>query len=57
MFLDQFIALTDKQPKDWTSLDIQRYVDYGKAQAAAGTTLKRYERLPDTSEVNPPSGP
>jgi hypothetical protein len=30
-FLDQFISQTGKQPTDWTSQDIQKYLDYVKA--------------------------
>jgi hypothetical protein len=30
--LDQFITQTVKQPADWTSQDIQKYLAYVKAQ-------------------------
>jgi len=28
--LDQFISQTSKQPADWTSQDIRKYLDYVK---------------------------
>jgi hypothetical protein len=30
--LDQFIKQTGKQPVEWTSLDIQKYLNYVKAE-------------------------
>lgn len=38
--LDQFISQTDKQPADWTSQDIQKYLDYVKAQVTDATSSK-----------------
>jgi hypothetical protein len=32
--LDQFISQTGKQPADWTSQDMQQYMDYIKTRAA-----------------------
>lgn len=41
--LDQFISQTGKQPPDWTSQDIQKYLDYVKAHVTEATVLKRYD--------------
>jgi hypothetical protein len=40
ILLDQFIAQTGKQPANWTSQDIQVYLDYIKASATEITALK-----------------
>jgi len=37
--LDQFISQTGRQPPDWTSQDIQSYLDYVKARVTEGTVL------------------
>ena len=39
--LDQFISQIGKQPADWTSQDMQIYLDYVKTQV---TELKRVKR-------------
>ena len=39
--LDQFISQTGRQPTDWTSRDIQKYLDYIKAHVTDVTELKR----------------
>lgn len=41
--LDQFIAETGRQPANWTSQDIQKYLLYVEKQAAETDALKRYE--------------
>ena len=42
-FLDQFISRTGRQPAEWTSQDIQNYVNYVKAQVTDGTGGNRYD--------------
>lgn len=42
-FLDQFISQTGKQPVDWTSQDIQKYLEYVKAHVAEGTLSTGYD--------------
>ncbi len=39
--LDQFISQTGKQPADWTSQDMQIYMDYVKTQVTEVTVSKR----------------
>jgi hypothetical protein len=39
--LDQFISQTGKQPTDWTSQDIQKYLNYVKAQVTKVAVSKR----------------
>jgi hypothetical protein len=47
ILLDKFIARTGKRPPDWTSQDIQNYLDYVKAHVTDVTLLKRHNnRLP-----------
>jgi len=41
--LERFISQTGKQPVDWTSQDIQKYLDYVKAHVTDRTVLKRYD--------------
>jgi hypothetical protein len=41
--LDRFISQTGKQPVDWTSQDIQKYLDYVKTHVTKVTVLKRYD--------------
>jgi len=41
-FLNQFIVRTGRQPAEWTSQDIQNYVNYVQAQVADGTVGNRY---------------
>ena len=41
--LDQFITQTGKQPSDWTSDDMQQYLDYVKAQVTEATVSKRHD--------------
>ena len=38
--LDQFISQTGKHPADWTSHDIQKYLDYVKTHVTAGYSAK-----------------
>ena len=38
--LEQFITQTGKQPPDWTSEDVQKYMEYVKAQVTAVTASK-----------------
>jgi hypothetical protein len=52
--LDQFIAQTGKQPSNWTSQDIQGYLNYVSAQVTEGTGSKRYERLPRKPDIRHP---
>ena len=40
-FLDQFIAQIGKQPADWTSQEMQKYMDYVKTQVTEETVSKR----------------
>jgi hypothetical protein len=44
ILLDQFISQIGKQPADWTSQEMQKYMDYVKAQVAEETVSKRYGR-------------
>jgi hypothetical protein len=39
--LDQFITQTGKQPPDWTSEDMQRYLDYIQAHVTEVIEAKR----------------
>jgi hypothetical protein len=39
--LDQFIAQIGKLPTDWTSQDVQIYLDYVKTQVTDVTALTR----------------
>ena len=41
--LDQFISQTGRQPTDWTSRDIQKYLDYVKAHVTNETESERYD--------------
>ncbi|MCK9419990.1 MAG: hypothetical protein M0R70_11490 [Nitrospirae bacterium] len=41
--LDQFITQTGKQPPDWTSEDMQKYLDYVKTQVIEAAVLKRHD--------------
>jgi hypothetical protein len=41
--LEQFISQTGKQPTDWTSADIQEYLDYIKAHVTEVVAIKRYD--------------
>jgi hypothetical protein len=41
--LDQFIAQAGKQPADWTSQDIQQYLDYVKEHVTEVTMSKRHD--------------
>jgi hypothetical protein len=41
--LDQFISQTGKQPPEWTSQDIQKYVDFVKAHETEVTVSMRYD--------------
>jgi hypothetical protein len=36
-FLDRFVLQTGRQPADWTSQDIQEYLDYVKEHAGEVT--------------------
>ena len=38
--LDQFISQIGKQPADWTSQDMQKYMDYVKAHVTEAAVLK-----------------
>lgn len=38
--LDQFISQTGKQPADWTSQDIEKYLNHVKEQVTEGKTGK-----------------
>jgi len=38
--LDQFIAQTAKKPADWTSQDIQHYLNYVEKRVNAGSVQK-----------------
>jgi hypothetical protein len=38
--LEQFITQTGKQPPDWTSEDMQKYMAYVKARVTAATESK-----------------
>jgi hypothetical protein len=40
MLLDQFISQTGRQPADWTSQDIQKYLNYVKAHVTDETVSK-----------------
>lgn len=40
MLLDQFISQTGKQPADWTTQDIQNYLDHVKAHIAEITSSR-----------------
>ncbi len=39
--LEQFITQTGKQPPDWTSADMQKYMEYVRAQVTAETPSKK----------------
>jgi hypothetical protein len=52
--LDQFISRTGRQPADWTSQDIQRYLNYRSALVAAGTGPKKNERLLQKTDFRHP---
>jgi hypothetical protein len=39
--LEQFISQTGKQPTDWTSDDVQQYMDYVKEHTTEVTGSKR----------------
>jgi len=41
--LDQFISQTGKQPADWTSDDVQQYMDYITEQVTISAVSKRYD--------------
>jgi hypothetical protein len=41
MLLDQFISQTGRQPENWTSQDIQNYLEYVKTHAGDGVASKR----------------
>lgn len=41
--LEQFIAKTGRQPANWTSQDIQKYLHYVETEVAEADVLKRYE--------------
>jgi|GEM_PF-3500922 len=41
--LDQFISQTGKQPADWTSQDMQKYLDYVKTHVTEVAVFKRYD--------------
>jgi hypothetical protein len=41
--LDLFISQTGKQPADWTSDEVQQYMDYVKEQVTQSTVSKRYD--------------
>jgi hypothetical protein len=59
--LDQFIAQTAKKPAEWTSQDIQQYLNYvekrvnaGSAQKTALTMRTRPHTSRDIDEPNHP---
>ena len=52
--LDQFISQTGRLPRDWTSQDIQGYLNYISAQEADATGASRYERLPSKPDFRRP---
>jgi hypothetical protein len=39
--LDQFVSQTGKEPAEWTSQDIQKYLDYLKTHVTEVGVLKR----------------
>ncbi|MDA8423783.1 MAG: hypothetical protein M0Z89_10660 [Nitrospiraceae bacterium] len=41
--LDQFISQTGKQPSDWTSQDIQKYLNYVKEQVMEASASGRHD--------------
>ncbi len=41
--LDQFIVQVGKQPADWTSQDVQNYMDYVKMHVTEEAAPKRYD--------------
>jgi hypothetical protein len=41
--LDQFIVKVGKQPADWTSQDVQNYMDYIKMHVTDEAAPKRYD--------------
>lgn len=53
--LDQFISQTGKHPEDWTSQDMQKYLDYVKTQTTELSASKNdngsnCEQINDYSE-------
>jgi hypothetical protein len=48
ILLEEFIAKTGKQPSEWTDQDIQKYMNYVKAQRA---DISSFAQLED-SRVN-----
>jgi hypothetical protein len=52
--LDQFISRTGRQPADWTSQDIQRYLNYRSALVAEGTGPKKNEQLLQKTDFRHP---
>ncbi len=45
--LDRFVSQTGKQPTDWTSRDIEKYLEYIKAHITEGSASET--RLPSVS--------
>ena len=41
--LDQYIAQTGKQPSDWTTQDIERYLDYVREHITEVVVLHAYD--------------